>query len=892
MNPNFYKKLIQQSPFGYAYHKIILNEESSPVDYEFLEVNSAFENLTGLKAKDVIGERISKIIPTIVNGKFNWISFYGDVALNVTEKEFEQFMPTLQKWYKVYVYSPEKYYFVTVFIDITAEKETQEELERFFTVNIDLLCIADNTGRFIKVNTAWENLLGYSIFELENSNFMDYIHPDDIENTYKEMEKLGLGEKVINFVNRYRAKDDSYRFLEWRSHPYENLIYAAARDITERIEFEEEIKESKEKYELIFETIPDAVIITRLKDGLIADVNKGFQNLTGYERDELIGKTFIELGILDNADVRRNIVTIVEEKQFYSNYELTINDKYQNRIDTLSSSSIINIKDNLHMLSIIKNVSEIKKTQEELKLSQITFSGIINSVNEAIYIQDEDGKFLDVNDAVVKLYGYEKEYFYGKSPEILSAPGMNNLDEIIKAIKKVKDGEPQTFEFWGISKDGRIFPKEVSLSPGTYYGKKAIIAVARDISERKNNEEKIKALSQAVEQSPASIIITDMNANIQYVNKKTLEMTGYLLDELIGQNPRILKSNLYNKEVYKEMWENISSGLEWSGEFQNRKKNGELYWENALLSPIFDENGNILQYLAIKEDITKRKKEQEELFLLNEEIKKAKERIELSLEQKNQLIDELMKTREELVKNNSEKDKFFSIIAHDLKNPFQGFLGLTELMVSGVQDMKLSEIQEFGTLLRDSANNLYKLLENLLEWSRMQRGIVDFKLEYVNLHNIVTQSVNIFKTSAVHKKITIINKVTEDIVLYVDNAMITATIRNILNNAIKFTNENGNVEIGVSSKSNKNMKEYYQIYIKDSGIGMPEDILNDLFKIDKVVSRPGTEGEASSGLGLLLCKEYIDKNNGKLWVESKENVGTTFYIEIPIINSIKENTVL
>ncbi len=236
--------MLLTAPFGFAHHKIVLDSQGKPVDYIFLEINAAFEKLTGLKAADILKRSITEAVPAIKDDPFDWIGYYGGIALNGGEAEFEQFSAHLGRWYKVTVHSPERLYFSTIFIDITRDKLQSEELMSFFTVNLDLLCIADLEGNFIKTNQAWTEILGYSQGELAGRKFLDFVHPQDLPATLKAMAELGNQQDVLNFTNRYLSKDGSYRFIEWRSHPHNNLIYAAARDITERIEYERAIKQS------------------------------------------------------------------------------------------------------------------------------------------------------------------------------------------------------------------------------------------------------------------------------------------------------------------------------------------------------------------------------------------------------------------------------------------------------------------------------------------------------------------------------------------------------------------------------------------------------------------------------------------------------------------------
>nr|WP_320024618.1 PocR ligand-binding domain-containing protein [uncultured Acetobacterium sp.] len=242
MNDSFYKSVVEHSPVGYAYHKIICDQAGNPCDYEFLEINRAFEKLTGLIGTEIIGKRITEVLPEIVNDEFNWIAFYGDVALNGGEKEFEQYTAALNIWCRVTVYTQEPGFFTTNFVDISKEKMQLEELNNFFELNLDLLCIADTEGNFVKTNKSWEDILGYTCEELIKKKYLDFVHPDDLQATREVMARLNEQNPVVNFINRYRAKDGTYHWIEWSSRPQGKFVYAAARDITDRKKLEQRLE--------------------------------------------------------------------------------------------------------------------------------------------------------------------------------------------------------------------------------------------------------------------------------------------------------------------------------------------------------------------------------------------------------------------------------------------------------------------------------------------------------------------------------------------------------------------------------------------------------------------------------------------------------------------------
>lgn len=410
MKDKYYKTIIDKSPIGFAYHRIICNEAGVPCDYEFIELNPAFERYTGLIASDIIGRRITEIIPEIRVNEFDWIKEYGEIALYGGSKEFEQFSEALNRNYRVYVYSPMKEYFITWITDISKEiKELEEktilltsmndvifeldesctfnnvivadeanlfmprkaiigkkireifekeladvltagfdrasisgqkerveyqspipgdnrwfeaeiflwdtgtyrkryiasiseiteqkmieealvskteELERFFNINLDLLCIADLEGNFIKVNSAWEKILGYSAAELEKRKFLDFVHPEDMEATLDTISKLGNNEQVLYFVNRYLCTDGSYRYIEWCSQPYNGLIYAAARDITDRKLTEEALRISEERLDIAMKATRAGLWDWDMKKDNIY-YSSVWKNMLGYKEDEV-----------------------------------------------------------------------------------------------------------------------------------------------------------------------------------------------------------------------------------------------------------------------------------------------------------------------------------------------------------------------------------------------------------------------------------------------------------------------------------------------------------------------------------------------------------------------------------------------------------------------------
>lgn len=254
------------------------------------------------------------------------------------------------------------------------------------------------------------------------------------------------------------------------------------------------------------------------------------------------------------------------------------------------------------------------------------------------------------------------------------------------------------------------------------------------------------------------------------------------------------------------------------------------------------------------------------IILQNKELRELNINLEKKVEQRTQELKEL----------NATKDKFFSIIAHDLKNPFNTLMGFTELLLDHIEEYTKEKIQEFIDILHQTAKQSYALLENLLEWSRAQTGRLEMNPESVNLYELTNENISLLKNHAAKKSIHLDNKIDPSTEAYCDENMIRTVIRNLVSNAIKYTKENGSITC--DSKISDNMIEFS---VADNGIGIKPENVNKLFRIDLNYSTIGTAEESGTGLGLILCKEFINKNNGEIWVESEFGKGSTFKFTLP-----------
>ena len=262
-------------------------------------------------------------------------------------------------------------------------------------------------------------------------------------------------------------------------------------------------------------------------------------------------------------------------------------------------------------------------------------------------------------------------------------------------------------------------------------------------------------------------------------------------------------------------------------------------------------------------------------------IRKPIEKIELIAR-----VNSMLKLAESYKKNkllNATKDKFFSIIAHDLRSPFNSILGFSDILLNNFENYKVPEQKKFLGIMNKEIRRTYKLLKNLLLWSQSQRGTIDFHPEKVNLFLLCRETIELLRSTAANKAIFLINQIPEDIYVMADKNMLLTILRNLISNAIKFTPKEGKITIKADLNSNENKQNWIQVSVKDSGIGIVKEKISQLFDISENISTKGTDGEAGTGLGLILCKEFIEKHGGKICVESEVGKGSSFMFTLPLI---------
>ncbi len=727
-------------------------------------------------------------------------------------------------------------------------KQIRQNYETFFDTIDELLFVLDEQGIIIHFNSAVINRLGYTREELIGNSVL-MVHPperrDEAGRIVGEM-LSGVTDfcpiPLITKMGVYIPVETRVTAGRWNGQP---AIFGVTKDISQ-------IMLSEEKFSKVFYLNPSACGLSDLVTGEYIEVNNAFCSLLGYEKAEVIGKTAIELGIL-SIEARNNIFQ-QSKGSTVNRIESELITKDGKVKNVLLSAENIYIQEKQLRYTVVHDITERKQAEEDLQKINQKWEAMVLASPDGIGLLSLDGKLQLASDKLLEMHGYEHiNDIIGKSS--FDFIDSSNYEFFKENIRKLCNGQSQINikEYIGIKKDGSRFYFDINstLLRDANGNPESILFVERDITDRKHAEEALKAseakLSAVVANISDVIVIMDANATVKYTSPNIKKLFGWDSKDT-GQNGWL---KIHPDDIERMQGE-FYSLLEKDNsvktlEFRYKCKDGnfkpiELTGTNLTKDPVI---GGVLMNFH---DITERKEAEEKIKQANIDLEKS----------------------------NSEKDKFFSIIAHDLRSPFTGLIGLSEILATESGELSSAEIEQFSNSLHKSILNINKLIENLLEWAQVQRGTISCTPEELDLSDIFSHCIASIEHRALQKRVTIINEIPENRKVVADKMMITTILRNLLSNAVKFTKKSGKI-IGTA----KEQKDGIVISVSDTGIGIPAGIVEKLFKLGENVGTTGTDDEPSTGLGLLLCREFVEKHNGKIWVESCPGEGSTFFFTIP-----------
>lgn len=764
-------------------------------------------------------------------------------------------------------------------IDVTENRNTTSQLNilaHAIKSAGECVMIADLDHRIFFVNETLCKTFGYSPEELLGK-YVDIFHRNvvadsEFQNIIKATYETGWQGELLG------CRKDGSIFPVWLTTTLVKdkdnkpvALIGLSQDISNQKKIVEDLNKSEAKIRTLIDKMPDGLAYLKMIfdeelqaiDFEIVQLNEAFEHIMNVKGENVVGKTISTVlpEIHDSEfNLTKRFIKICSNKND-EKFEL-----YFPKLDRYYSISAYSPEEN-YLVTIVHDITIRKKAEEELITSQHMLRTILDNIPQRVFWKDKNSVFKGCNIHFAKDLGFESpDEILGKTDYDVDYE--NLADDFISCDRYVMDNDdPLSIDCEKHYRaDGSPFWIRLNKVPLKDKSNKifGVVGTYEDISKEKKIEENIRKLSQAVEQNPASIVITDLKGNIEYVNPKFTRLTGYTLEEVKGKNPRILKSGRVSDKTYEEMWKSIQSGQEWVGEFLNKKKNGELYWEYASISPIKDEEGKITHYLAVKEDITAKKK-------FEVELKSAKEKAE---------------------EMNRLKSIFLANISHELRTPLIGIMGYAETLCSEIENPDLKDMAR--TLLR-SGTRLKETLNLILDLSHIEADRLEIKLLPRNLTKIIIEKINVYHVSAQDKGLsfqTIIKE--ENLHAKIDENMFSQVIDNLFNNALKYTSK-GEISI-LLDKTEEGGKHFAKIVIKDSGIGIPPNSLNLIFEPFRQVSEGLSRTFEGMGLGLTITKRFIEIMGGRINVNSEVGRGTEFVIELPLCSSeevheISENEV-
>jgi PAS domain S-box-containing protein len=589
--------------------------------------------------------------------------------------------------------------------------------------------------------------------------------------------------------------------------------------------------------DFIIASAEDAIIGIDLEKKIVT-WNRGAENLFGYSSGEAEGRPLALITDPDREYELQFILDHIKQGRNVPSFRSSFKHKDSKTIRlSITASPILGDNNDLAGISLIcRDVSAQEEKEQRLRASEENFRLFFEFNPNYCYMISPDGNLLDINRAALKRLEYGKEELIGESIEKIYAPECRaNMRVCLQ--RWTRDEKIENEEVTIITKRGlrRTVLLSVASVKDTEGNIQHAMSVQQDITELKERERELHKLSQAIRQSPISIIITDYDGRIEYVNPQFEQLTSYSEEETIGKNPRVLKSGKHSKEYYRKMWQTIKQGETWRGEFINLKKNGETYYEDAVIAPVVNEEGEITHFIALKEDVTRRK-----------QLEKLKEEVD-------------------------------RIMRHDLKTPLNAILGFPQLlkMKEDLDQESLEYIEE----IEKAGREMLRQINQSLDLYKMETKTYQYSPSNFDLMKVISRIIH--ETIPIRDKTGIAIEVTADgtkiagesgFIIYGEEWLTYSMLSNLIVNAIEASPEQETVGIELSDVSRDSR---YSIAISNKGT-VPKSIRNKFF--EKYVTTGKKKG---TGLGTYIARQMAETMGGTISMHTSETEGTTITIRLP-----------
>lgn len=743
----------------------------------------------------------------------------------------------------------------------------KEKLEKMFDLSIDLICVAGTDGYFKKLNPAFTSSLGWTVEELLAKPFYDFLHPDDVTTTSNKIKKLAIGEKAINFENRFIAKNGDYLSMNWVANRDEitGELYVIARDITEQKKAERLITQSEERTKIIMNSALNAIITVDYR-GEITFCNNQAEIVFGWKEEEVLGKIFTEFMIPErNRELWNCSISqyLSEGENEFINKQVELFGVKKSGEEFLAEITITPIKQNRETFfcAFFQDISTRKEVENQLIHSENRSKLIMNASLNAIITIDINGIITFWNRQAEIIFGWNDEEVLGKelSKVIIPHQYIDAHNRGMKHFLKTGQGPALNIplNLTALNIKGIEFPIEMSIIPIYENNQVFFCAFIQDTSEKKEAENIRKIQEEKYQNVIAhmnlGLLEVDNQETIQYVNPSFASMSGYEISELIGQNPSdifVLGENYDTIQSKKELRKQGASDIY---QLPIKNKRGELKWWAISGAPNYDSKGNVIGSIGIHLDITDQK----------------------------QLEIELEKEKSKALESSKAKEMFLANMSHEMRTPLNAIIGfLREL-----DKQELSELQrKYIDNSSIASKHLLAIINNVLDISKIEAGEMsleneDFVFEK-SISNVAAVLHPMLKQKGLKLNVTISKEVEK--VVKGDTLRLQQILFNLVGNAIKFTNK-GSISINCEVVDDNAISQKLQISITDTGIGMESSFIENVFNKFSQEDKAITRKYGGTGLGLSITRELIKLMNGRIEIESEKNIGTTIsiYLDYP-----------
>jgi PAS domain S-box-containing protein len=606
-------------------------------------------------------------------------------------------------------------------------------------------------------------------------------------------------------------------------------------------------------FEHLLQTVPFGIVIADDKDVLL-DCNHQFEAMFGFAKSDMLGRKINDIIVpISKKSEGKKITSLISKG--IDQYVETIRQKADGQlIHVAISGRPITLSDGVrHVFGVYQDITERTHYQKAIQDKQLYFQTLFESAPLAIVITDDQGIIIDCNHQFTTLFGYSKQELTNTQsidiiiPDKLQAESLMHRTSILNNSMITKETVRQ-------KKDGELI--DIILSGALIKlseKRKLILAIYRDITKEKAMQHALyqeKYLLQALmDNIPDTIYYKDTQTRFVRINKAQARVLGVNHpEEAIMKTDFDFFDSAHSKNAFADEMHLMKTGQPVISKEEHIHTNQGWKWFTATKVPMRDEQNQIQGLVGISRDITQYKQLEEKLKLNEEDLKKT----------------------------NQEKDKILSVIAHDLRSPFNSFLLLTEILADDMVSLEQDELRQLVDSMYRTAINLSELLDNLLEWSRIQRQMISNNPEIIIFKELIEKNIEFFRIHFKTKEIELLVMADERLKVYADAYLLSSVIRNLISNALKFTPTGGKVTILASRLH----EDTVLLRIEDTGIGMTDIQQKKLFRNDTRGTK-GTNNEPSAGIGLILVKEFVDEMNGRIYLTSMEGAGTTFFVELP-----------